>query len=117
MLSLRLDAIYCLTLGLMLIAGAAPVAATLDWPPALVLGVGVLVVVWAGLVEWMRARLSPRLSLTIVLIANVAATLAVACVSLTTAAAIAIVAVLAIAVDIALFATSQVVALRRIRAA
>lgn len=116
MLSLRLDAVYCLILGVAVALTASAIAGWVTLPPAVIVAAGMTVVAWAGLVEWMRARLDLRLALRIVMAANIAAALGVAFVSLAVAAVIAAVAVLAVAVDIALFAGSQALALGRLRA-
>lgn len=115
MLSLRLDAIYCLILGTVVAASLPAISTTVALPAVVILAAGVAVVLWAGLVEWMRAKLDLRLALRIVMIANIAATLAVALVSFTAAAFLAVLVILAVAVDIALFAGSQALALGRLR--
>lgn len=100
------------------VALAAPaIAPTLALPAWLVAAVGVAVVVWAGLILLMLARLPLRTALRLVMIANLLAAAAVAAVSATGAAVLVALAVLAIAVDIALFAASQAVALRRLQLA
>ncbi|MDX2358562.1 hypothetical protein [Dietzia sp. PP-33] len=116
-LSLRLDAIYCLVLGTIVAVASAPLATTVDLPPMVILAAGIAVVVWAGLVEWMRASLDLRLALRVVMVANIAATLAVGLVSFIAAAFLAVLVILAVAVDIALFAGSQALALDRLRTA
>lgn len=76
---------------------------------------GVAVVLWAGLILLMLARLPMRAALRLVMIANLLAATAVAALSITSAAVLVVLAVLAVAVDIALFAGSQAFALRRMR--
>jgi len=76
---------------------------------------GVAVVLWAGLILLMLARLPMRAALRLVMIANLLAAAAVAALSVTSAAVLVVLAVLAVAVDIALFAGSQAFALRRMR--
>lgn len=114
-ISLRMDAVYCLVLGAAVAAASPSISTTVTLPTELILVIGVAVVVWAGLVEWMRATLDLSVALRIVMIANIAATLAVALVSLTAAALLAVLAIVAITVDIALFAGSQALALGRLR--
>ncbi|WP_024357178.1 hypothetical protein [Leucobacter chironomi] len=114
-LSLRLDAAYCGLLGAGVALAAPAIAPTLALPAWLVAAVGVAVVVWAGLILLMLARLPLRTALRLVMIANLLAAAAVAAVSATGAAVLVALAVLAIAVDIALFAASQAVALRRLQ--
>lgn len=115
MLSLRLDALYCLVLGSAVALLAPSVSSSVVLPPPLIVGTGVAVVLWAALVEWMRATLDLRLALRIVMAANIVATALVALVSFTAAAVLAVLAILAIAIDIGLFAGSQAFALGRLR--
>ncbi|MFD6054011.1 hypothetical protein [Agromyces sp. NPDC060279] len=115
--SLRLDAAYCAVLGAAVALFAGPVAEAVRLPLPLVVVIGVAVVVWAGLVAWMLARLPLRRALRFVMLANLAAALAVGVVSTAAATVLVVLAVLAVAVDVALFAVSQAVALRRLPAA
>lgn len=115
-LSLRIDAVYCLVVGLAVAISAPFLTPAVALPAPLMVAIGVAVVVWAGLVERMRARLPLARALRIVLAGNIAATLAVAAVSVTGAALVAVLVILSVAVDIALFAGSQAIALRRLRA-
>ena len=115
-LSLRLDAGSCVILGAAVAVEAPFVAATLPLPVWAVVAVGVAVMLWAGLVLLLLARLPLRSALRLVMTANLFASLAVAAVSLGGATVLVVLAVLAIAVDIALFAGSQAVALRRLGA-
>jgi hypothetical protein len=117
LLSLRLDAIYCLILGLVVALSAPLWASSVALPMPLLISSGIAVVLWAGLVEGMRAKLPLRTALRIVMLANIAATVAVAAVSVAGAALIAVLSILSVAVDIALFAGSQALALNRLRAA
>ena len=110
--SLRLDAAYCAVLGSVVALTAGPLAQGVALPPLVIAAAGVAVVVWAGGVWLMLARLPLRRALGIVMIANVLAALAVGFVSATAATALIVGAVLAVAVDIALFAASQAIALR-----
>ena len=114
--SLRLDALYCAVLGIAVVLAAGPIAQGVALPPLVIAAVGVAVVVWAAGVMWMLARLPLRRALGLVMIANVLAALAVGLVSLTAATALIVGAVLAVSVDVALFATSQAVALRALPA-
>ncbi|MGX1576253.1 hypothetical protein ACX12M_09610 [Cellulosimicrobium cellulans] len=117
LLSLRLDAAYCLVLGVVVAALAPSWAPALRVPVPVLAGLGVAVVVWAGAVVWMSARLPLRAALRTVMVANVVAAAAVAAFSATTAGVLVLLAVLAVAADVGLFAGSQAVALRRLRAA
>ena len=109
--SLRLDAAYCAVLGTAVALGARQIAEGVALPPLVIGAAGVAVVVWAGGVLWMLARLPLRRALGLVMVANVLAALAVGLVSATAATALIVGAVLAVVVDIALFATSQAIAL------
>lgn len=114
--SLRLDAAYCLVLGLF-VALVAPWIATAVVLPADVLRVvGLAVVAWALLVLWMSARLPIRRALSIVMCANVPASVVVAGGALAAVNGIVAAAVVVVAVEIAAFAISQAVALRRLAA-
>ncbi|ARU50676.1 putative membrane protein YkgB [Cellulosimicrobium cellulans] len=117
LLSLRLDAAYCLVLGAVVAALAPSWAPALGVPVPVVAGIGVAVVLWAAVVAWMTARLRLRVALRTVMVANVVAAAAVAAFSATTAGALVLLAVLAVAADVGLFAGSQAVALRRLRTA
>ncbi len=116
-LSLRLDAAYCTVLGIGLAAAAPFIAGPLLLPVVAVVAIGVAVAVWAGLVLLLLARLPLRAALRYVLSANVVAAVGVAAFSTTGASVLLLLAVLAVAVDVALFAGSQAVALHRLRPA
>ncbi|WGD38021.1 hypothetical protein [Lysinibacter sp. HNR] len=110
-LSLRLDALYCMLLGLVLIGFSKQVAEGVLLAPFLVVSIGIVVVVWAGGIVWMLARLPLRVVLRLVMIANLFAAGAVAFVSTVAATVLVVAAVAAVSVDIAIFAVSQAVAL------
>lgn len=110
--SLRLDAIYCALLGGAVALAAAPVAAVVAIPQPLIATAGTVVVLWAGLVLWMLIRLRIRSALRTVMGVNILAALLVAACAVTAGTLLAVVAVLAVAVDVALFAGSQALALR-----
>ncbi|MDO5068214.1 MAG: hypothetical protein Q4D96_13120 [Propionibacteriaceae bacterium] len=110
--SLGLDAGYCTLLGLALACSAGWVNQGVALPVPLIVVIGVAVVVWASGIVWMLTRLRLRLALRIVMVANTVAALAVGFVSVTAATPLAVIAVLAVAIDIALFAASQALALR-----
>ena len=113
--SLRLDAAYCTLLGAGVAITAPAVAASLAVPAWMLVATGVGVVVWAGLILVMLARLQLRTALRLVMVANLLAALVVAAVSTLGATLLVLAAVLTVAVDIALFAGSQAFALRRLR--
>lgn len=112
-ISLRVDAEYCLALGL-LIALSAPLTSTsVALHPLLLVGAGVLTAIW-GCYVWTAARAQPLRSRTrLVMIANIAASAALAATGLFAETAVLFVAALVLAVDVAAFAVSQGVALRR----
>jgi len=113
-LSLRLDAAYCALLGAGHALAAPRIAARLAVPAEAVLGVGVVVVLWAGTILVLVARLPLRAALRGVLVANLAAAAAVAGFSAAGATVLVVASVLAVAADVGLFAGSQAFALRRL---
>ncbi|MFF2495749.1 hypothetical protein [Agromyces sp. NPDC058064] len=110
--SLRLDAIYCVLLGAAVALGAGPIAEAVGIPGVLVSTAGLMVVLWAGLVLWMLAKLRIRTALRVVMRANVLAALLVALCAVAAGTLLVVVAVLSVAVDVAAFAVSQALALR-----
>lgn len=112
--SLRLDAIYCALLGAGVALTAGPIAAVVALPQPLIATVGVAVVLWAGLVLWMLKKMQLRGALRMVLGVNVLAAVLIAVCAAAAAHLLGVVAILTIAVDVAFFAVSQAVALRRI---
>lgn len=110
--SLRLDAAYCVLLGLGVAVFAGRIAEGVALSPLLIAAAGIAVVVWAGAILWMLARLPLRLALRLVMIANLLAAVSVAFVSAAAATLLVVVAIVTVAVDIALFAASQAIALR-----
>lgn len=116
-LSLKLDAAYCAVLGIGVAVAAPAIDDSYALPAPLIVAAGLAVAAWALLVILMLRRLALRTALRSVLAVNVVAALVVAGVSVTGTATLAVLAAIAIACDIALFAGSQAVALRRLRAA
>ncbi|MGW0829504.1 hypothetical protein [Streptomyces prunicolor] len=82
-------------------------------PEPVVVGIGAAVVLWAGVVWWLSLRPSTR-NLRLVLAANALAACALAAVSATAASVFALLTLVAVAIDVAGFAGSQAVALRRL---
>lgn len=115
--SLRLDAAYCLILGVLVTSTAPHIARVVAIPLPLLLVSGVVVAVWAGFVLLMVARMRLRPALVSVMGVNIIATVLIVAASLTAASTLAAIAVLAIAFDVAVFATSQAVAIRGLRKA
>lgn len=114
--SLRLDVAYCVLLGLGVAVFAGRIADGVALPPILIATAGITVVVWAGGILWMLARLPLRTALRLVMVANLLAAAAVAFTSAAAATLLVVVAVTTVAIDIALFATSQAIALRALPA-
>jgi len=114
--SLRIDAAYCTVLGMGVAAFSGQIAEGVALPPLLIAAVGITVVIWAGSILWMLARLPPRFALRLVMIANLLAALGVAFTSIAAATLLVIAAIVTVAIDIALFATSQAIALRALPA-
>lgn len=110
--SLRLDAAYCVLLGAAVALFSDQIASGVALPAVFIAIAGVSVVVWAGGILWMLSRLPLRRALRLVMSANVLAAIAVGFASTTAATALVVLAVLAVAIDIAIFAASQAVALR-----
>ncbi|MHB1138610.1 MAG: hypothetical protein ACYC2O_06595 [Microthrixaceae bacterium] len=110
--SLRLDGIYCLVVGVLLVA-VAPI-----WADAVGLGTpivrvgGVAVLGWALALLHVSTRSELRGWLRLVLAANVLAAASIAVSASFVDGAVATIALLAIAVDVAAFAVSQAASLR-----
>ena len=112
-MSLRADAFYCLLVGLVIAWTAPLTTAAVRLPALIVVGIGGAVVLWAGVV-W-RLSLHPSVgSLRLVLVANVLAACVVAAASVTAASMLVLLTLVAVAIDVAAFAGSQIVALRRL---
>ena len=114
--SLRLDAAYCTVVGAAVALFSERITEGVALPALLIAAVGIVVVAWACSILWMLARLPLRLALRLVMVVNVLAALAVGLVSATAATVLIVFMVLTVAIDIALFATSQAIALRALPA-
>ena len=113
--SLRIDAAYCFVLGLFVAFAAPQIATVVALPLPLLIGTGILVAVWSGTVLWLVQRVRIRLALQLVMGVNIVAALLIAVAAMTAASALIVIAIIAIALDVALFAVSQAVALRALR--
>ena len=113
LLSLRIDALYCLLVGLVIASTAHLTADTVQLPALVVVSIGVATVLWAGVVWWLSLRPLAG-SLRLVLGANALAACVLAAVSVTAASVLALLTLVAVAIDVAAFAGSQIVALRRL---
>lgn len=114
-LSLRVDAIYCIVLGL-LIAVTAPIASSgVAAPPALLIAIGSVTLLWGANV-WRASYQRPiRTSTRLVMAANIAASVALATTGLVAGPTVLAFAAFVLAIDVGAFAVSQGVALRRIK--
>lgn len=115
--SLRLDAAYCLILGILVASTAPYIANVVALPLPLLFITGMIVALWAGLVLVMVARMRLRLALALVMGVNIVAAILIAAASLTAATTLVTIAVLAIALDVGAFAASQMLAIRRLHTA
>lgn len=112
-MSLRIDAVYCILLGVLITASAPLASSSLALHPLLQAGIGVATAVWGGYV-WMASRSVPLRSHTrFVMVANIAAAAGLATTGLVAGTVILSVAALVLAIDVAAFAVSQGIALRR----
>ncbi|MDI6024383.1 hypothetical protein QBL02_12610 [Leucobacter sp. UT-8R-CII-1-4] len=112
--SLRIDAIYCLILGAFVAITAPQLSRVIALPMPLIAGTGLLVAIWAMLVWRMVQRMRIRLALQLVMGVNIVAALLIVAASLTSASTLVMFIVVAVAIDVALFAVSQAVAIRNI---
>lgn len=114
-LSLRFDAIYCIVLGLV-VAVTPPFAASgVALSPALLIGVGAATFLWGAYV-WRASLQRPiRTSARLVMVANIVASLALATTGIVAGTTVLALAAFALAIDVAAFAVSQGIALRRIK--
>jgi hypothetical protein len=113
-LSLRLDAVYCAVVGLVVAVTSGLTADAVNLPTTVVAALGAAVTVWGGAVWWLTSALPLRTALRVVVPANVVAAAGLGAVSVTMASAVVVLTLVAVAVDVAAFATSQAVALRRL---
>jgi hypothetical protein len=96
------------------VASTAPVTAPAVGLPALVVaGIGAAVVLWAGVV-WRLSLRPSTWNLRLVLAANALASCALAAVSLTAASVLVLLTLATVAIDVAGFAGTQAIALRRL---
>lgn len=110
--SLRADAAYCAVLGACVAFGAERIVEWIDLPPSVIAMTGVAVIAWALSLLVMLVRLPLRRTLHLVMVANVVAALAVGAVAIQATTLLVTVAVLAVSIDVAIFAASQLVAIR-----
>jgi hypothetical protein len=111
--SLALDAAYCAVAGLIAIVAFAPLAELLAAPEALLVAAGVATLGWALVVHRLGRLADWRRPVAAVAGANVLAAVAIAALALAAPRLAAQLLLAAVALEIAAFATSQVIALRR----
>jgi hypothetical protein len=116
-LSLRFDAIYCIAIGLVVAATAPLTTEGVALPAPILVVAGAGVVGWGAYVWWASRRRPIRTSARLVMIANTVASLGLAATGLFSGTAVLSLAAFALAVDVAAFAVSQGVALRRMKGA
>lgn len=108
---MRIDAAYCAVLGLGVIAAAPLLHHMFALPAMALIVIGVLTVAWAGGLCWLLARAPLVMALRIVAAANILAAAALAVFSSLAATVSLTIALITLAIDIAAFAGSQLVAL------
>ncbi|MGL4338929.1 MAG: hypothetical protein ACRCSP_00685 [Rhodoglobus sp.] len=117
-LSLRFDAIYCLALGL-IVAVTSPFTVTaggVALSPAILLGAGGATMLWGVYVWHAESHWPIRSSTCLVMVANIVASTGLALTGIVAGATVFAFAASALAIDIAAFAVSQGIALRRLTA-
>lgn len=112
-LSLRIDAAYCAIVGFGVIATAPLLEDLLALSSMVLIVVGALTVVWSGGLCWLLVRVPLLVALRIVAAANILAAAALAVFSSLAATVPLSIALVALAIDIAIFAGSQLAALVR----
>jgi multisubunit Na+/H+ antiporter MnhF subunit len=111
--SLALDAVYCAVAGLIAIVAFDPLAELLGAPEALLVAAGFATIVWALLVHRLARAADWRRPVVAVAAANVVAALGLAALALVTPRLAGQLLLAAVAIEVAAFAASQLVALRR----
>lgn len=116
-LSLRFDAIYCAVLGLVVAVTTPLTTQAAALPAPLLVGVGGGTFLWGAYVWWASQQRPIRTHTRLVMIANIAASLGLAATSLVSGTTVLSLAAFVLAIDVAAFAVSQGVALRRLKGA
>lgn len=115
--SLRLDAIYCLLLGVTLAVVAPFVESRVSIPLDVLRVVGLAVASWGAFVWWAAMVRPLRSVLRLVMVANLLASVALAATGLVAEPVVLTAAALVLSVDVGVFAISQRVALQKTRLA
>jgi hypothetical protein len=110
---LRLDAFYCVAAGVIALSLSGPLGRFFHVPLAIVAGVGVATVLWAWLLLRLARRRDWRQPLRLVAGANAAASAGVAVLAALAPAVAARLLLIAVAAEVAAFATVQYRMLRR----
>ncbi|WP_053352276.1 hypothetical protein [Leucobacter musarum] len=111
-LSLRIDAIYCIALGVLVAATAPFTAGSVALPLPVLVAIGALTAAWGGYVWWSHVHRPIRQATQFVMVANIAASLALAATGLFAGEWVLALAASVLAIDVAAFAVSQGIALR-----
>ncbi|OYO25260.1 hypothetical protein CGZ93_02110 [Enemella dayhoffiae] len=113
-LSLRFDAAYCIVVGLVVAASSSFASAAVALPMPLLVGIGGITALWGGYVCHASATRPIRARTRLVMIADLVASAGLALTGALAGTTVLTLATLALAVDVAAFAVSQGVALRRL---
>jgi hypothetical protein len=114
-LSLRFDAIYCIVLGVAVAVTAPFIATGVALSPALLIGVGCASFCW-GVFVWRASYQRPiRTAVRLIMVANIVAGLGLAVSGVAAGTTLLALAAFALGIDVAAFAVSQGIALRRLR--
>ena len=111
--SLRLDAAYCAAAGVIAVAVASPLGRLFHLPRLAVVAIGVAALVWAWLLARLARRDELRQPVAVVAAANAAASAALLVLSAIAAGIGARLLLAAVAAEVAAFAASQTVIVRR----
>ncbi|WP_424186845.1 hypothetical protein ACOBQX_03155 [Actinokineospora sp. G85] len=112
--SLRLDVVYCLIVGFSVAVSAPFTTGVVRLPVGVVVAIGAVVAGWAVIVWWLVSTKPLRLGLRLVMVANTVAAVALVAVSVTATDLLVVGVLVAVAIEVAAFALSQFVALRRL---
>lgn len=109
---LRLDALYCVAAGVLTLTLAAPLGRLFHVAPELAAGAGAAAVVWGVLLARFATRLTWRVPLALVATANATASAALVGLAIVAPGPAAHVVLVAVALEVAAFASIQLRILR-----
>ena len=112
-LSLRIDGVYCVAVGVVVAAIAPTAPGSLSLSPLLVAAIGVATILWGGYVWFAGGARSLRVHTRAIMIANIVASAALAATGILASTAVLSLAAGVLAIDVAAFAVSQGWALYR----